>query len=58
MIEKVSQSYSEYLKLLVWCCWVNENDGYFIKGGGVISNPLLWLGRGYFLRQKKKYNSR
>ena len=55
MIEKVSQSYSEYLILLVWCCWVNEN-GYFIKGGGF---PILYFGwAGDISETKEKYNSK
>ena len=56
MIEKVSQSYSEYLILLVWCCWVNENDGYFIKGGGF---PILYFGwAGDISETKEKYNNK
>ena len=53
MIEKVSQSYSEYLILLVWCCWVNENYGYFIKGGGDFQSFTL-AGQGILSETKEE----
>ena len=51
---KVSQSYSEYLILLVWCCWENENDGYFIKGGGSDFQSFTLAGQGILSETKEE----